>query len=69
MHLPGGISLSGALKDLSGVGAKILGDTGGLSVGDEFTLALLFPSGCQVTMECRAIRIEPGVGFGVAFLQ
>ena len=68
-HLPDGISLTGTVSDLSGFGAKILGDTGGLSVGDEFTVALLFPSGGQVTMECRAIHIEPGTGFGVTFLQ
>lgn len=69
VHLPNGISLSGTLRDLSGSGAKILGDTDGLSVGDEFALAMLLRTGAQVTKECRAIHIEPGISFGVRFLQ
>ena len=69
VHLPDGINLGGTVRDLSDSGAKILGDTGGLSVGDEFALAMLLRGGCQVTMECQATHIEPGISFGVRFLQ
>ena len=55
VHLPDGISLSGALKDLSGAGCIIMGDTGGLSVGDEFTVALSMPGGCQAAIEGRGL--------------
>ena len=69
MHLPDGTMLKGVVKDLSWRGAGIVGEASGVSVGDVFTVAFVLPEGRQVTYECRVMHIDPGISFGVRFLQ
>lgn len=59
--------LHGELRDFSDTGAGISGETTGLEVGDEVSLAVLYAMVYSVEYQCEVRHIEPGQGFGVKF--
>ena len=68
IRLPSGKILKGSVQDLSERGAKITGDTAGLSVGAEITLTFLLPLDTKVGYRCRVKYVDPeGKSWGARF--
>jgi hypothetical protein len=68
IRLPSCKMLDGSVFDLSERGAKIVGDTTGLTVGTEVNLMLLLPLDVKVGYGCRVKHIDPdGKSWGARF--
>jgi hypothetical protein len=68
IRLPSGKMLDGSVYDLSERGAKIVGDTAGLTVGVEVNLMLLLPLDVKIGYGCRVKHIDPdGKSWGARF--
>jgi hypothetical protein len=62
-----GDMLLGELKELSDIGAEVIGSTDGLSVGDEISLALMFSWQYSIEYLCEIRQINPGSSYCVVF--
>ena len=64
-----GSKRTGWAINVSEYGAMIAGDTHGLTVGSEVTIAFQYPYGQQQQLKCVVERLETGQSFAVRFLE
>ncbi len=67
-YLPTGAVLTGSIKDLSPGGAKVVGDTHGLSSGATVEMHLLFPLDGELHYRCNVAHIESDC-WGAEFME
>ncbi len=67
LYLSDAVMLEGSLYDISDAGARVIGRTDGLEVGQEVWLAILYSLAYSVEYLCRIQRIESDECFGVRF--
>ena len=63
------IVLGGSIRDLSETGARIVGDTRGLRVGQEINVLFLMPLNRRITYPAIVKHIEPDESYGVQFMS
>ncbi len=68
VQLPDGRELHGKVHDVSEGGARIDGETTGLSQGDQVDIIFLFPSGEKVKHNCQIRHVDSaGKYFGIEY--